>query len=90
MPSKKKIPPVPANENKIINEGLTNEQFRNWLLDAKTNRKLISDHLDAIGIVFGSPKAKDQALDAIEKIDWKDLKTLEDLLGRDAYSPRMN
>jgi hypothetical protein len=79
MPEAKNIPAVPANEIIFLDAAMTNEKFRNALLHKE--RKTISDELDSLNITFSSDTEKQEALDAIEKIDWSDLGDLE-LLGR--------
>jgi hypothetical protein len=92
MPHKKPVPPVPAvpaNEVVFLNEAVTNFAFRMALQDAKKDRKKISDELDRLNIRFNSDKEKEEALDAIEKIDWNQLHHLEDLLGRGLLDIKM-
>ncbi len=87
MPKRKNRPAVPSNEVIFLDAAMTNEAFRNALL--QKNRKKISDELDSLNITFSSDKEKQEVLNAIEKIDWSHLHHLEDLLGRGVLTPRM-
>ncbi len=89
MSQREPVPAVPANEVIFLNEAVTNLQFRMALLDAKKDRKKISDELDRLNIKFSSDKKKQEALDVIEKIDWNQLHGLEDLLGRGLLDIKM-
>ena len=88
MASGKPIAHIPANESIFLNEALVNEDFRNALINKDRNK--ISQELDRLGVTFNTEQEKQAALDAIDLINWRSLKDLEDLLGRRGIIPTMN
>jgi len=66
-----------SNEEIFIENAVNNQGFRDALKSG--DRKTISDALKDIGVQV-SDKDKEAVLDAIEKIDWEDLKRLEEAL----------
>ncbi len=73
---------LPDNEEKFIEAATTNEAFRNALKDKKWDK--VSEDLDRLGIKVDD---KDEVLDAIKKVDWSDLKALEDRLHHGGVHP---
>ena len=73
---------LPDNEEKFLEAVTTDEAFRNALKDKRWDK--VSEELDRIDIQV---QDKNAVLDAIKKIDWSDLKTLEDRLHRGGVHP---
>ena len=73
---------APENEEKFIKAMTTNEEFRNALRDGEWSK--VSAELDSLGIEV---QDKDAVLDAIKKINWWELKTLENRLHKEGVHP---